>query len=172
MMNYFELFEIPVSLKPDGGLVKKKYYELSRKYHPDFFSQSSDEEQADALEKSAQVNKAYKVFSNADETIKYVLQLKGLLQEEEKYQLSPDFLMEMMELNEQLMDAKMEGDTEVIAKIQSSINNIQSSLYELVKNIVEHYQEGVTSEKELLQVKDYYFKKKYLSRLTEGMDKQ
>ena len=30
------------------------------------------------------------------------LQLKGLLEEEEKYPLPPDFLMEVMELNENL----------------------------------------------------------------------
>ena len=164
-MDYFELFNIPVSLFVDASSIKKKFYELSRKYHPDFFSNTSEEEQSEALEMSAMLNKALKVLSNPEETIKYVLQLKGLLEEEEKYQLPPDFLMDVMELNELLMDAKMEGDEAKKTALKEQIANLQTEIYEPVKSIVEHYQEGITSEKELLQVKKYYFQKKYLARM-------
>jgi molecular chaperone HscB len=169
-MNYFELYDIPFALTADSAIVKKKFYELSRKYHPDFFTNDSETEQAEALEKSAAVNKAFKIFSDADETVKYFLQLKGLLQEEEKYQLSPDFLMEMMEINESLMDAKMENNTDQIASVQTQIFNLQSTIYEPVKEIVEHYKADTTTEKELLQVKEYYYRKKYLKRILEGME--
>jgi len=164
-MDYFELFNIPVSLFVDASSIKKKFYELSRKYHPDFFSNTSEEEQSEALEMSAMLNKALKVLSDPEETIKYVLQLKRLLEEEEKYQLPPDFLMDVMELNELLMDAKMEGDEAKKTALKEQIANLQTEIYEPVKSIVEHYQEGITSEKELLQVKKYYFQKKYLARM-------
>ena len=168
-MTYFELFNIPISLLVDASSNKKRFYELSRKYHPDFFSNASSEEQEDALEMSALLNKALKVLSNRDETIKYVLQLKGLLEEDEKYQLPNDFLMDVMDINEQLMDAKMDGDEEQLQASKQQIANLQKEIYEPVKNIVENYQEGVTSEKELLQVKKYYFQKKYLDRMLSGM---
>ncbi len=35
-MNYFELFEIPVSFQVDKASLSKKYFELQKKYHPDF----------------------------------------------------------------------------------------------------------------------------------------
>ena len=54
--------------------------------------------------------------------------------------------------------------------LQSAINNLQSEIYEPVKEIVEHYQEGVTTEKELLQVKEYYYKKKYLHRIQQQLN--
>ena len=95
-MNYFNLYNLPPSLSLNQAVVKERYYALSRKYHPDFYSQGTEEEQAEALEKSSLVNMAYKVFQHPDETIKYLLQWKGLLEEDEKYQLSPDFLMEML----------------------------------------------------------------------------
>ena len=169
-MNYFELYNIPVSFQPDLILIKKKFYELSRQYHPDFFTNSSEEEQVEVLEKSSLVNKAFKTFSNPDETIKYVLQLKGLLEEEEKYQLPPDFLMEVMEINEQLMDAKIDAATEKIQGYTTQVSTLQNEIYEPVKQIVEHYQEGNISEKELLQVKEYYYKKKYLNRILAGLN--
>jgi molecular chaperone HscB len=168
-MNYFELYNLTVSLSPDKAEVKKKFYELSRKYHPDFFTNENASDQSEALEKSAMVNKAYKVFNNPDETIKYVLQQKNLLVEEEKYALPPAFLMEMMDINEQADDAKVANDPEAATNLRSSILNIQSTLYAPVKHIIEDYKEGITTEKELLQVKDYYYKKKYLNRILEGL---
>jgi molecular chaperone HscB len=168
-MTYFELFDIPVSLQVDAAVVKAKFYELSRKYHPDFFSQATEAEQEEALEKSSLLNKAFKVFTNKDETLKYVLQLKGLIEDEEKYQLSPDFLMEMMELNEALMDAKMESDEAAIANLKSQISNLEIQLYDSVRSIIENYKDGVSTQEALLQVKDYYFKKKYLSRILASL---
>ena len=46
-MNYFELFEIPVSLRLLKINFHQKYFELQKKYHPDFFSNASEEEQAE-----------------------------------------------------------------------------------------------------------------------------
>jgi molecular chaperone HscB len=168
-MTYFELYDLPISLKIDAAQLKQKFYALSRKYHPDFYSNSTEEEQADVLEKSALVNKAFKTFSKEDEIIKYVLQLKGLLQDDEKYQLSADFLMEVMELNEQLVEAKMEDDAVAMTNIKSEISNFQSTIYEPVKAIVEHYKETVTTQEELLQVKEYYYRKKYLARILDSL---
>jgi molecular chaperone HscB len=164
-MNYFELFEIPVSLHPDIAQLKQKFYALSRKYHPDFYTQETEAEQAEALETSSMVNKAFKIFQNRDETIKYVLQLKGLLEEEEKYTLPPDFLMDMLDLNEQMMDAKMEDDASAMDKLKKLIADTEAEIYAPVQQIVEGYEHGKTSEAELLKVKEYYYKKKYLSRI-------
>ena len=161
-MTHFELYQIPISFKPDIALVKKRFYQLSREYHPDFFVSGTSEEKVHVLAISAQVNKAYQVFNDESSLIKYILTMKGLLLEEEKYQLSPPFLMEVMEINELLMDA---GDQETKNSIRSQIESLQNAIYEPVKTIITNYQEGVSSEKELLQVKEYYYQKKYLDRI-------
>jgi molecular chaperone HscB len=159
-MNYFELFDIPISLKPDNAVLSKKYFELQKKYHPDFYSNASEEEQADVLEKSSMINKALKVLQDEDERLKYVLQLKGLVEDEEKYQLPTEFLMEMMELNENLEDTKPES---VAAKVSA----YQDELYKEVKEIIEDYDDATVSKEALLKLKAYYFKKKYLHRILE-----
>jgi molecular chaperone HscB len=157
-MNHFELFDIPVSLKVDKNILAKKYFELQKKYHPDFFIQATDEEQADALEKSSQINKALKILKNEDETIKYVLQLKELLVEDEKYQLPPAFLMEVMELNEEISD-----------KSTQLVNSLETEIYEPVKAIIDNFS-AATSTQDLLKVKEYYYKKKYLQRILDRID--
>lgn len=165
-MNYFELYEIPVQLSPDKAQITAKYYELSRKYHPDFFSNASPEEQQANLEKSSAVNRAYKTFLDRDATIRYVLQTKELLEDEEKYKLDPGFLMEVMEINEALMDLE-EGDEQTVNTIKNKVHELESDIYEPVRPVIESYREGVTSTQELLQVKEYYYKKKYLERILD-----
>lgn len=155
-MRYFELFNIPVSLQVDQKLLSARYFTLQRQYHPDLFVQSAPEEQEAALELSSLINQAFKTLKSPDDTIRYVLKEKGLLQEEEKYQLSPDFLVEMMELNEQLEENE---------DITAEADRIQKEIYEPVKTIIADYQESVATEEELLQVKEYYFRKKYLDRI-------
>jgi molecular chaperone HscB len=158
-MNYFELFELPVTLQVDGSQLAKKYFELQKKYHPDYFTQSTDEEQDDALEKSSAVNKALKIFKDKDSTIKYVLQLKGLLEEEEKYQLPPDFLMEVMELNEELTNDSA-----------AAVDDFEKEIYSGVQSIIETYNDATVTTADLLKVKEYYFKKKYLQRILDRLD--
>ena len=167
MLEYFELFELPVQLKVDKELVRQKFFLLSRKYHPDHFAAAEASEQDEVLENAATLNKAYKILTNDDDLIRYVLTEKGLLQTDEKYPLSSDFLMEMMDLNEELPEA-MDDESARIQLVQQLLN-WKNSIYEPVKEIVEDYKEGITSEEELLQVKDYYYKKKYLQRLAQQL---
>lgn len=162
-MNYFELFGIPVTLQPDKTVVTKKYLELQKQYHPDFYTQAGEEEQKVALEKSSQVNKALKVLQQTDQTIQYVLQLKGLLTENEKYQLPPVFLMEMMELNEKLADEDPETFKQEVAALENE-------LYDEVKKLIETYNDATITTGDLQKVKEYYFKKKYLHRILDRMD--
>jgi molecular chaperone HscB len=158
-MNYFELFDLPVSLNVDKSRLAKKYFELQKKYHPDYFIQATEAEQEEALEKSSAVNKALKILKDKDSTIKYLLQLKGLLEEEEKYQLPPDFLMEVMELNEELT-----------AESATAINDFEKDIYSGVQSIIEQYDDAAITTAELLKVKEYYFKKKYLQRILDRLD--
>ena len=155
-MNYFELFEIPISVRIDKSELARKYFELQKKYHPDFYAQGNEAEQVEALEQSAAANKALKIFKHEDETIKYVLQLKGLLEEEEKYQLPPEFLMEMMELNEELS----EDSPEQVAALETQLHSEVSSL-------IDNYDDATISNAQLLRLKEYYYKKKYLRRILE-----
>lgn len=167
-MNYFELFGMPVQLKANVAELHSRYITLSRQYHPDYFVKDGHEKLNEMQEISATLNKAYTTFRDPDATIKYVLQVKGLLEEEEKYALPPDFLMEVMQINEELMGFDkwpVETQQSAVASIQTSVNNLQTEIYEPVKEIIEHYEEGVTTREALLQVKEYYYKKKYLDRI-------
>jgi molecular chaperone HscB len=159
-MNYFELFGLPISLKVDTSSLAKKYFELQREFHPDFYTQSDETEQQDALEKSAEINKGLKILKNPDSTIQYVLQLKNLLTENEKYALPPEFLMDMMDLNEKLLEQDPDSFSKDVVQLEESLQNE-------VKEIIEQYDNKSISEESLQKLKEFYFKKKYLQRILD-----
>jgi molecular chaperone HscB len=158
--DFFQLFDIPVTLKIDPADLRSRFLILSREFHPDFYTRADESARAEALEKSAQLNRAWKLFQDPDAILRYVLMSKGLMAEEEKYELPQDFLMEVLEINEAVMDAE-EKDPVLLKRI----DEIQKEIYDPVKEIIEGYRETVHTEKDLLRVKDYYYKKKYLDRL-------
>ncbi len=168
-MNYFELYELPISFSPNSALVKNKFYELSKKYHPDRFTLSSAEEANNALEMAALNNAAYKTFSNKEAIVAYVLKLKEVLQDEEKHSLPPSFLMEIMDLNEAVSDYEMsqkEADKiQVINDWVAHMNNLQTKMEQCIQEY------DTTQETALLnQIKDFYFRQKYLLRIRERID--
>jgi molecular chaperone HscB len=75
-MNYFQLFELPQGFFSDPVLVRKKYYELSRRYHPDFFVQQGEVAREKAEEKLKEVHAAYNVLSDEGKTMAYLLKLE------------------------------------------------------------------------------------------------
>ena len=161
-MNYFALFGLPIGFQVDTNKLRAAFMDIQRASHPDKFAQSNSFEQEEALERSALANKGFSLLSNKDQILPYVLELKGLITPDEKFALSPDFLMEMMELNEAWMDA----DDETARKnILEQIKAIENEILEPIKSYLEMDQIDSIAQETMLQIKEYYYKKKYLDRI-------
>lgn len=168
-MDFFQLYDLPLSFHPAQDVVKKRYYALSKKFHPDFFATASADQQAEAMEMSTANNKAYNILSSSNRTLKYVLEHYGLLPEGEHYTLPQDFLMEMMDINEALMDLQFEPDQERVAQLHKDIANLEESLEGELTSLTtgfEDFQEDQQMVK-LMKIKDLYFRMKYLARIKE-----
>ena len=161
-MNYFALFGLPIGFQVDTNKLRAAFMDIQRASHPDKFAQSNSFEQEEALERSALANKGFSLLNNKDQILPYVLELKGIITSDEKYALSPDFLMEMMELNEAWMDA----DDETAKKnILEQIKAIENEILEPIKSYLEMDQIDSIAQETMLQIKEYYYKKKYLDRI-------
>jgi molecular chaperone HscB len=169
-MNYFEFYGIPISFLVDEELLKKKYIEFSRKYHPDYFINESERKQSEILELSTLNTKAFQALSDFDKRMKYILELKNLIFEGERYELPPTFLMEMMDINEGLIELKMEPDQKKIADFELTISNLQTDLFNEVKSVIDNYNDSTATSEDLKKIKDYYYKKKYLLRIRQSLD--
>lgn len=172
-MNYFQFYDIPLSFNPDQTLVKKKFYELSKTYHPDFYINESEEKQQEILEKSTLNNKAYQTLSNSAKLLPYLLSLQGVLLEGEKYNLPQSFLMEMMEVNEALMELEFDADEEGIEKAITDVELMEKSLENELSRAIAQYENEAEEVKNIVLdlIKDIYYRKKYLLRIRESIDK-
>ncbi|UKJ06203.1 Fe-S protein assembly co-chaperone HscB [Solitalea lacus] len=170
-MNYFQFYDIPVSFYPDEALLKKKFYALSKEYHPDFHVNESDEKQQEVLELSTLNNNAFKVLSNPVKRVEYILQLNDLIIDGEKHQLPQAFLMEMMEINELLMELEFDEDETKMAEIETQVKSIDEVLDIELKHHVKDFEELSENDKKniLLKIKDNYYKSKYLLRIKEKL---
>ncbi len=168
-MNFFQFYEIPVSFTLDENALKKKYYALSRQYHPDFHTHENETEQEHILEMSTLNTRAYKTLSDFDERVKYILELKGLLKESEKQEIPNAFLMEMMDINESVMDLQMDFDLEKYKQTSNEVREMQNNLFAEVKPFLETYNDATFVEDDLKKIKDFYLKKRYILRLEKNL---
>lgn len=109
-MNYFEVFGLPRRLAIDGAALQRRFYELSRRYHPDFHHGAAPEAQAEALEASARLNAAYRALRDPVARIEYLVRLEEGRDTREgavdKPPAPPELLAEMFEIQEALAEAK------------------------------------------------------------------
>jgi molecular chaperone HscB len=171
MTDYFEFYGLSVSFNPDPALVKRKFYELSKQYHPDFFINESDEKQAEVLELSTVNNKAYQVLTDPQKRLHYILELKGVLTEGENYVLPQSFLMEMMEVNEALMDMQFDPDAEKLAALKDEVAGIEKAISDEIISLTSDFDVKTETEqvKLLASVKDLYYRNKYLLRIRDSI---
>lgn len=173
MTDYFAFYGLPLSFNPDMAVVKQQFYALSKKYHPDFYINESQEKQAEVLELSTVNNKAYQVLSDPQKRLHYILEFKGILKEGENYALPQSFLMDMMEVNEALMDLQFEPDAARLAVLKAEVATIEQGIAAEIGKQTALFDtlNAVAQDDSLLVIKDLYYRNKYLIRIRESMDK-
>lgn len=166
--DYFSFYQLPISYFIDKDLLRKKYIDLSRSTHPDFHTQSTPSQQNQALQDSLQNNKAYKTLSDDALRLRYYLELQGIIQVEEKYQLPSDFLMEMMEINERIQETS--ANTTEAQDLQKEVATWETNLqHELQKGIEQIENESLSTALKN-NLKENYYKQKYLLRIKESLN--
>jgi len=103
-MDYFEVFGLPRTLGIDLAALEKTFHDLSRRYHPDYFTTAPPAEKTRAVRMTALVNDAYRTLRNPVRRVDYLLFLYGLKSDGSKVPQS--LLMEVFEINEQLEEVK------------------------------------------------------------------
>jgi molecular chaperone HscB len=111
--DYFTVFSLPRKLGVDVEALQRRFYELSRLHHPDFHQGADAERQADALERSALVNRAYRALRDPLARVEYLIALEEGRDAREggtdKPRAPQELLQEMLEVQEALEEAKAEG---------------------------------------------------------------
>lgn len=127
---HFALFDLQPSFRLDLELLAARYRELARSVHPDRFADASEREQRVALEQSASLNEAYSTLKSAPRRARYLLALRGPELPLEVTVQDPDFLLQQMQLREELEDLHDNADLAGVAAFKRRLKVAQDELNE------------------------------------------
>jgi molecular chaperone HscB len=142
--DYFSFFGLPRKLQLDEAALEQEFYSLSRKLHPDVYSRASAKEQAWSLEKTSQLNDAYRTLKDPLLRTEYLLLLEGIQLEEQskiateqarafgvdkKQAVPAELLEEAFEMNMLLEEARMGGvDDDLRAQLVTTRAGLKARL--------------------------------------------
>ena len=105
--DYFTFFGLPRKLTIAQDDLDRRFRELSRKFHPDYYYNASPAERLASLERSSYLNDAYRALRTPATRIEHLLAIEGLPSTKSEGETSaakvpPALLEEVFELNEEL----------------------------------------------------------------------
>jgi molecular chaperone HscB len=103
--DYFSFLGLPRQLVIDQAQLERRFRDLSRQFHPDYFYNAAPGERLASLERSSYLNDAYRALRNPISRIEHLLAIEGLppaKSEDGTAKVPPGLLEEVFELNEQL----------------------------------------------------------------------
>lgn len=125
---HFALFDLQPDFRIDLALLGERYRTLARSVHPDRFADADARDQRLALERAAQLNDAYQVLKNAPQRARYLLTLRGLELPLEATVQDPEFLLQQMQLREELEDLQDSADLDGVASFKRRLKGAQDDL--------------------------------------------
>ena len=128
--DYFSVFGLLPSCDIDPAVLSATYRSLQQLVHPDRFTRECDRTQRLALQQAAHVNAAYETLKSPLNRAQYLLQLAGIQRPAETTTRDHAFLLEQLQLREQLEDAADDMDAldRLLAEVRSGVA-VQSQVF-------------------------------------------
>jgi molecular chaperone HscB len=128
-LSYFGFFGLPQKLTIEPAALEGQFHMLSWKLHPDNFVRASEFERELSLQRSSELNDAFRTLREPIGRMEYLLEHLGVRKEgTTKQQAPPELLEEVFELNEsldELREARAAGGD--VAALQGRLEDAQQN---------------------------------------------
>lgn len=200
-VDYFSFFALPRKLNIDLAELEKEFYELSRHLHPDLSARFDKREQEWSLEKTSQLNDAYRTLKDPIRRTEYLLRLEGVELEEQsksatekarttgqvkKQVVPPALLEEVFELNMQLEELRAnkkmgENDPGLARELENHKSELENKLTGLSDELHGYWNEwdrlvdaGMEEDRKKLRDKmvDLLNRRNYLRNLVRDVNEE
>ena len=178
-VDYFTVFDLPRNPAVDEAALTSRYYELSRRLHPDLYQTGTAEEKEASLKNTALLNRAYRTLRDLVQRGQYWLELQGEQLGRDNNRVPPALAALVFEVQEKLADVReahaVNKGTEVTAELATIRAEVQAkfehSRATLEKNLA---QWSSTNEASALlqQLKTCLSEIAYLRTLLRDVDKE
>jgi len=135
--SYFELFGLAEGFEVDLKALSSRYQSLQKALHPDKFVNAAERERRISLQQAAQVNSAFQTLKDPLARARYLLELKGLLVDDEQATIRDiEFLEQQIELREELADIRDASDplTSLLDFMNQVEQTVKACINKLKKN--------------------------------------
>ena len=134
--DYFTCLGFPRRLTIDPQKLEAKFYELSRAFHPDFYQNKSETEQAISLSNAATLNTAYRTLRDPIQRAEYLLAIEAGAVKEIRTSPPADLFEEILELQETLdeyraADQSSESGQRLRAQLQKAQRTLEQRKQEM-----------------------------------------
>ena len=131
--NFFELFNINISIDINKSELDEKVKIFQTQFHPDKHANGSDLEKRLALQISSHVNDGYKVLGDIVLRIEYILKINNFTKDESKTINDINFLREQIEYNELVESLEENFDKDIIDEHLSKIRLLLKNTIDSIK---------------------------------------
>ena len=176
--TFFEFFGFDRKLTIDNGVLQKRFYELSRQWHPDRFTRKSAAEQDRALESTAILNDGYRTLKDPVKRAEYLLTEEGFpIGEQRSKDVPPELLEEVFELNMMLEELRSGDDSArpQLEKAKENFINMRTGIDKRLEGLFSKYDasepQSETAKQALHEVRGALNRRRYIENLTRDVEK-
>ncbi len=176
--DYFQFFGLERKLVVDEAVLQKRFYALSKQWHPDRFSRASLEERNQALEATSLLNDGYRTLKDPVKRAEYLLTQEGApIGEQRSKDVPPELLEEVFELNMMLEELRT-GDNSQRAQLEKAGENfrrmrgeVDQQLEKLFTKYDATIAESETAQQALHEVRGVLNRRRYIDNLIRDVDR-
>src|SRR3954466_3037092 len=122
--SHFELFGLAPAFGLDTEVLEKAYRDIQSRVHPDRFAHAGDAERRASLQWTTRMNEAYRALKDPVQRAKHILELHGVdVAFETNTQMPTDFLLQQLEMREELEGAIAKKDFSFLDSLKSKLKN-------------------------------------------------
>ena len=166
--EYFRFFDLPDALNIDLADLEKRYYALSRKWHPDRYARKSEAERSEAEQNTALLNDAYRTLKDPVRRAEYVLSENGLAAAQQS--APPDLLEEVFELNMALEEIR-DGDNSVRPQLEEAQKKFAGMQDEIDRNLQSEFETYDGGAESLGRIRAILNRRNYIRNLLRDVGK-
>jgi molecular chaperone HscB len=172
--NYYDVFGLEHTLDLDLADLEKRFYSLSRQYHPDRYTLKSREEQQHALDATAILNDAYRTLSDPLARAEYLLKENGFdIGEQGSKNVPPELLEEVFELNMAIEELRG-GEDEARPALEEARNRFTAMREQIDSELQARFAEydGTRERSVLGDIRGMLNRRRYIRNLVDEVEKE
>jgi molecular chaperone HscB len=129
LQSHFELFGLAPGFALEREALERSYREIQSQVHPDRFAHAGDAERRASLQWTTRVNEAYRTLKDPVQRARHILELHGVdVAFETNTQMPTDFLMQQLELREELERALAGKDALSLDGLRATLSGSKAAL--------------------------------------------